>query len=178
MDKPIALDRTRLVVVDFQTRLMPAIDAGAERVETARLVLNVAAILGAPIAATEQNPRGLGRTVEGLLPPTARLLSKMHFDATRAPGFADLVPPGRDVALMGAETHVCVLQTALGLRARGDRVFVIADAVGSRRASDREAGLARMAAAGCVVVTAEMVIFEWLESCEHPKFRDVLALLR
>jgi isochorismate hydrolase len=102
----------------------------------------------------------------------------MHFDATRTPRFDELAPPDRDVVLMGAEAHVCVLQTALGLRARGDRVFVIADAVGSRRASDREAGLARMAAEGCKIVTAEMVVFEWLDSCANPKFRDVLALLR
>jgi isochorismate hydrolase len=101
----------------------------------------------------------------------------MTFDATLAPGFSDALPPGT-VVVAGCEAHVCVLQTVLGLLAQGRRVAVAADAVGSRKDGSREAALARMAAHGAEVVTAEMAVFEWLGTAEHPRFREVLALVR
>jgi nicotinamidase-related amidase len=73
----------------------------------------------------------------------------------------------------GAETHVCVLQTALGLRSAGREVYVVADAVGSRRSSDHELALARLRQHGVVVVSGEMVAFEWLGQAGTPQFRDV-----
>ena len=174
----LKLERTLVLVVDFQARLMPAISEGEARMASARKTLQAARLLGAPIVVTEQNPKGLGSTVEGLLEPGERVISKMTFSAAQAPDFDAAVPPDRDIVLMGAETHVCVLQTALDLRARGQRVCVIADAVGSSRAQDREAGLARMARDGAEILTSEMVIFEWLDSCENPKFREAIKLVR
>lgn len=174
----IMLERSLVLVVDFQTRLTPAIAEAETRLKAARTLLGVAALLGAPVVATEQNPAGLGATVAGLLPAGAKVLAKRSFDATRAPGFAAAVAGDRDILLMGAETHVCVLQTALSLLASGRRVCVVADAVGSRRAADREAALARMAREGAEIVTAEMAIFEWLESCDHPRFRDAMRFVR
>ena len=174
----LTLDRSLVLVVDFQARLMPAIAEGEARMAAARKVLEAARLLGAPIVATEQNPRGLGTTVEGLLAPGDRVLSKMTFSAVAAPEFEAAVPADRDIVLMGAETHVCVLQTALDLRARGRRVCLLADAVGSRRESDRQAGLARMAGDGVEILTGEMAIFEWLVSCENPRFREAIKIVR
>lgn len=174
----MTLERSLVLVIDFQTRLTPAIAEGEMRIANARKTLEAARMLGAPIVATEQNPKGLGATVEGLLAQGDKILSKMTFSAVEAPGFEAAVPDDRDIVLMGAETHVCVLQTALALRARGRRVCVVADAVGSRRAQDREAGLARMASEGAEIVTSEMAIFEWLRSCENPHFRDAMKLVR
>lgn len=171
-------ERSLALVVDFQSRLMPAIAEAEARMAAGRKLLEAARLVGAPIVATEQNPKGLGATVPGLLAPDDPVISKMTFSAVAAPGFAAAVPADRDIVLMGAETHVCVSQTALDLRARGQRVCVVADAVGSRRESDRQAGLARMAAHGVEIVTSEMAIFEWLESCEHPRFRDAIRLVR
>lgn len=174
----IMLERSLVLVVDFQARLTPALDDAQARLKAARTLLGVAALLGAPVVATEQNPAGLGATVADLSPPGAKILTKRSFDATRAPGFDEAVAGERDILLMGAETHVCVLQTALSLLAAGRRVWVVADAVGSRRPADREAGLARMAREGAEIVTAEMAIFEWLESCDHPRFRDAMRFVR
>ena len=171
-------ERSLALVVDFQSQLMPAIAEAEARMAAGRKLLEAARLVGAPIVATEQNPKGLGATVPGLLAPGDVTISKMTFSAVAAPGFAAAVPADRDIVLMGAETHVCVLQTALDLRARGQRVCVVADAVGSRRESDRQAGLARMADHGVEIVTSEMAIFEWLESCEHPRFRDAIRLVR
>ena len=73
---------------------------------------------------------------------------------------------------------MCVLQTVLGLLGSGRRVHVVRDAVGSRRTDSRDAALARMERAGADIVTTEMVLFEWLESADHPRFRDVLGLVK
>jgi nicotinamidase-related amidase len=170
--------RALLLVIDFQARLMPAIDQSEARLAEARRLIGVARLLGVPIVATEQNPQGLGATVPGLLPAGAAKIEKFTFDATQAPALAAHLPKGREIVVIGAEAHVCVLQTVLGLRAQGRRVLVAADAVGSRKASNRKAGLARMAQEGAEIVTAEMVIFEWLADARHPKFRDALALIR
>lgn len=75
--------------------------------------------------------------------------------------------------LTGTETHVCVLQTALDLLALDKEVFVVAEAVGSRRASDKELALARLRQAGCRIVSREMVAFEWLHKAGTDLFRQV-----
>ena len=71
-----------------------------------------------------------------------------------------------------------VLQTVLGLLDAGRRVYVVEDAVGSRRAANKTAALHRMARHGAEIVTTEMVVFEWLVTAEHPRFREVIALVK
>ncbi|MFC7657055.1 isochorismatase family protein [Pseudonocardia benzenivorans] len=80
--------------------------------------------------------------------------------------------------MAGAEAHVCVLQTVIALRERDVRVVLVADAVGSRRPSDRAAALERAREHGAEVVTTEMVLFEWMRDSHHPRFREVSKLLR
>ncbi len=102
----------------------------------------------------------------------------MSFGATRAPGFLERLPEGRDCVVTGCEAHICVLQTVLGLLEAGRRVTVVADAVGSRKTENRDAALARMAAHGAEIVTTEMVVFEWLGTARHPRFREVVRLIK
>ncbi|MCC5989576.1 MAG: isochorismatase family protein [Pararhodobacter sp.] len=174
----LTLDRrtSTLVAVDLQERMIGAI-AGADGVvaEAARLIA-AARLLAVPVVFTEQNPAGLGPTLPVL--GAEAPLAKMCFDACTEPGFPAAIAAGHTAVLMGCEAHVCVLQTALGLIARGRRVAVVGDAVGSRRFENRDAALARLARAGAQIVTAEMAIFEWLESARHPRFREVLALVK
>ncbi|MDP4024144.1 isochorismatase family protein [Methylobacterium sp. NEAU 140] len=168
--------RSLLLVVDMQARLMAAIDAAEAVIANARRLVEAAGLLGVPILRTEQNPAGLGPTLPELAAGTA--VAKMAFDATRAAGVLDALPEGHDVIATGCEAHICVLQTVVGLRAAGRRVFAVRDAVGSRRRESVEAGLARMAAHGAEIVTAEMVVFEWLASAEHPRFREAVKLIK
>lgn len=168
-----------LLVVDVQGRLMPAIAGGEALVATIRRLLDVAALLSVPVVYTEQNPAGLGPTVAAIAPgPEAVLRAKMVFDGWREPAIRGAVPEGRRVVVVGCEAHVCVLQTVLGLRAAGRVVSVVADAVGSRHVADRDAALARMGRHGVELVTAEMVCFEWMETADHPAFRDVVRLVK
>jgi nicotinamidase-related amidase len=102
----------------------------------------------------------------------------MTFDACRMPGFLDALPEGRDLVVAGCETHVCVMQTALGLIAAGRRVHLVRDAVGSRRAESKETAIRRLERNGAEIVTTEMVLFEWLGTAEDPRLRPVIDLIR
>lgn len=165
-----------LLVIDLQERLLPAIDGGAAVVEQAAWLVQVAQRLQVPVIVTEQYPKGLGATEAGLraLLPSEGLREKIHFSATAGAGLFDL-PGGerRQFIVCGTETHVCVLQSVLGLLAAGREVFVVDEAVGSRTPRDKALGLARMAGAGAQIVSREMVAFEWLEQAGSELFRQV-----
>lgn len=176
----LELERSMLLVIDVQEKLVPAIDGSDRVVANTAWLVRAAARLGVPVAATVQNPKGLGDTVAGireLLPPGA-VGSKMHFSCVAAGCLPEL--PGSDraqVVIAGIEAHVCVLQTALELIEDGREVFVVADAVGSRRALDYEVALGRMRQEGVRVITREMAVFEWLQLAGTPVFRDVSRTL-
>ncbi len=178
---PATIDRRRsaLLLIDFQARLRPVIDDADSTLREAARVSSAARLLGVPVVYTEQNPARLGATAEELRPAGGdAVLAKMTFDACRADAFTGALGDVRDVVVGGWETHVCVLQTVLGLLDRGRRVFVLSDAVGSRTPQSRAAGIDRMRQNGAEMVTAEMAIFEWLEAAHHPRFREILALVR
>jgi nicotinamidase-related amidase len=167
-----------LLVVDFQARLMPAIAGGEAAIGQANRLLAAARLLGIPVAYTEQNPRGLGGTVEALAARDDEpVFAKMTFDAWRSAELRD-VAGERDLVVMGCEAHVCVLQTVLGALGSGRRVTVVRDAIGSRREESRTAALERMARHGADLVTTEMVIFEWLGTAEHAAFKPAIALVK
>ena len=166
-----------LLVIDFQTRLMPAIhEGGAAIANTARLI-EAARLLELPMVTTEQNPKGLGSTVPAVA-GAGPVIEKMSFGACAQPAFLAAIGTDRDLVVTGCEAHVCVLQTVIGLLGLGRRVYVVRDAVGSRRAESKETAMARMAGHGAEIVTAEMVVFEWLRSADHEKFRAVSTLIR
>lgn len=169
-----------LLVIDFQARLMPAIADGAAAAANARRLIDVATLLDVPIQLTEQNPNGLGATVPevGQGCSDGTVLHKMTFDACRAGADRAWLPQRPRLVVTGCEAHVCVLQTVLGLLEAGRQVYVVQDAVGSRRAESKAVALQRMAQHGAEIVTAEMVIFEWLATAEHPRFREVMALIK
>ncbi len=175
-------DRSLLVAVDFQSKLAPAIHDGEAAIRTARRLVEIARILEVPCLATEQYPKGLGKTVPDLAEAFApeEVIEKLCFSAGREAPFLDAVSAsGREqLVVMGMETHVCVLQTAMVMHEKGYRTFVVTDAVGSRNAANRELGLARMRDAGLTLVSAEMVAFEWLGRAATDDFKRVLPLIK
>lgn len=172
----IDAERSALLVIDLQTKLVPALADHAQVVANAAWLIRVAQKIGVPVAGTEQYPKGLGPLVPKLrkLFPAGAIGSKNHFSAVAAQCLAGL--PGQDraqVVVAGAEAHVCVLQTALELLEDGKEVYVVADAVASRHPLDREIALTRMRDEGIRVVTREMVAFEWLAEAPSPLFREI-----
>ncbi len=174
----IDVSASTLVMIDFQTKLMPAIEEAGSTIVNARRLIDAAAILGVPTLFTEQNATRLGPTVPELAPEPSRTFHKMTFDVCLDPDFLPLLTDGHALVVTGWEAHVCVLQTVLGLIGAGRRVFVVRDAIGSRRAESKEAALRRMEQHGADIVTTEMVVFEWLKTAEHPRFRETVALIK
>jgi nicotinamidase-related amidase len=170
--------RSTLLVIDIQGRLMPAIADGGEVVAQAGRLMAAADLVGVPVVMTEQNPRGLGPTVQDLKPETRAVHGKMHFDACREAGFLAALGERPDVVVAGCEAHVCVAQTVLGLVEADRKVYLVRDAIGARRPESKETAIRRLAAHGAEIVTTEMVIFEWLETAEHPRFKEALGLVR
>lgn len=172
-------DGSTLLMIDFQAKLMRAIDDAATAIGNAGRLLGAAQMLGVPVLFTEQNVKGLGATVPELSSrANGPVAHKMTFDACRAARFAEMLADRPEVIVTGCEAHVCVLQTALGLLDAGRRVYVVRDAIGSRRAESKEAAIRRMERHGADIVTTEMVVFEWLKTAEHPRFREAAALIR
>lgn len=178
----ILRDEILLVFIDLQERLVPALEESDAVVARARLLIEAAGILGIPVIATEQYPKGLGPTVKGLgwSPRLPVPCAKFEFSAASNPMIVEAVKATgrRTLILAGAEAHICVLQSAFGFRKLGYEVAVVADAVGSRRRSSKEAALARMSGSGIVVVDSEMVIFECLGRAGTDEFRAISKLVR
>jgi nicotinamidase-related amidase len=172
----IDAERSVLLVVDLQTKLVPALADHEQLVANVVWLIRVAQKIGVPIAATEQYPKGLGPLVpkvRKLLPPEA-IVAKNHFSAVAAQCLGAL--PGHDraqVVVVGAEAHVCVLQTSLELLEDGKEVYVVADALGARHPADCQVALTRMRDEGIRVVTREMVAFEWLALAATPLFGEI-----
>lgn len=169
---------SELLLIDFQMRLIPAIKDTAARIENARRLLVAAERLGFRVTLTEQYPRGLGSTVPELARPGLDTFEKTTFDVMRTAQIAARLDGDADLIVSGCEAHVCVLQTVLSALDRGRKVFVVADAIGSRSEENRKEAIERMRGHGAEIVTTEMVLFEWLVSAEHPEFRSLSSLIR
>ena len=168
-----------LLVIDAQVRLMPAIHAGGEVVRRCMQLATAARELGVHVIGTEQNAGGLGPLVPELAVLCDTVLAKNRFAATAEPGFLHRLPAGRHTLVVsGCEAHVCVMQTVIGLIEAGYGVKWVIDAIGSRHPQDHLAATERARQFGADVVTAEMVIFEWLRTSDHPSFRKLLPVLR
>jgi nicotinamidase-related amidase len=175
----LTIDRnvSALLLIDLQIRMIPAINDVTMILKNTSSLIAGSTILEIPRLFTEHNPAGLGHTIEDLKPHGVPIIQKMTFDACRSPDIGKL-PDKRSIIVAGCEAHVCVLQTVLGLLDLGRRVYVVEDAVGSRDPKSKTTALHRMASHGAEIVSTEMVLFEWVESAEHPRFREVLALVK
>jgi nicotinamidase-related amidase len=167
-----------LLVVDFQSRLMPAIHEGEIAIRNAGRLIEMAELVDIRCLFTEQNAKGLGPTVKEVPVEKGRLVHKQFFDACREDGFLDHVPVDAHIVVVGCEAHVCVQQTVLGLLGASRKVYVVRDAIGSRNPENKETALRRMERHGAEIVTTEMVVFEWLRTAEHPQFRQAIALIK
>lgn len=179
---------TALLLVDVQTRLAavmpPEAMAAAER--NMLILIELARRLRWPIIWSEQYPKGLGPTTPGLLAaltsPDLQLtrIEKLSFSCTDDPAFmaAHAGSACSTFVLVGMEAHVCIWQTARGLRQRGNQVFVPADAVVSRDPANRQVGLDLASRAGAVVTSTEVVVFDALGRAGTEDFRALSRLLK
>lgn len=171
---------TALLVVDVQEKLIPAIGHHRLVVWNVRRLIDAAKVLGIPVAATEQYPKGIGPTVPELAERLGPIPAKLTFSCCGCPEiFLKWQQSGlHRILVCGIEAHVCVQQTVLDLLSNGWRVYVPVDAIGSRRKIDYQTALLRMDAAGATVTTTEAVLFEWCRVAGTPEFKQISQLVK
>jgi nicotinamidase-related amidase len=171
---------TALLVVDAQVKLLEFIPDSKRIVWNIRRLLDAAAALGVPFAATEQYPDRLSPTVPELKERIGPAPDKLSFSACVC---GDIFEGWKKdnryrVLVCGIEAHVCVMQTALDLAAAGFDTYVAVDAVGSRYAVDRDTALRRMESAGVILTTTETAMFEWCRTADAAEFKTISALAK
>lgn len=178
----IKRDEAVLVAVDYQEKLLPAME-NAELIEknTVKLAkgLNV---MGVPAIVTTQYSRGLGQTVSGVAEALGDFepVDKTYFSAYKDEAFRNkLENTGRKtVILAGIETHICVEQTATDLKENGYKVVLAADCCGSRDSVNHRISIEKLSAAGVVISSGESILYELLESAKSPEFKEISAIVK
>jgi len=149
-------------------------------IDASTILIEAAKILEVPCLYTEQYPKGLGPTVKelkSLLPHPP--IEKKTFSCLDAPNFkSHLVKSRPQIILCGLETHICILQTALALKASGKEVFVVEDATLSRTNLNHQNAIHRLRSEGVVITNVESVIFEWLRIAQGDQFKAIAKLIK
>ena len=182
--RPLEADQCALIVVDIQEKLLPPIFNKELLVKNSKLLIRLAGILKIPTLITTQYAKGLGNTVPEIasLLPETQVIDKQMFSCFGSDVFCSVLKrlPGHrnTVLLCGMETHICVMQTALGALREGYLVHVASDAVSSRAEWNWKIGLERMRAAGAVISSTEMIMYELLRASNAAGFKELLPHLK
>ncbi|AKX59856.1 isochorismatase family protein [Thiopseudomonas alkaliphila] len=168
-------EQSLLLLIDMQDKLVAAVDQPQQLVANCQWLLKLSQLLKVPIAATEQYAKGIGPTVAALQPylEQVTVVDKTVFSCLASADFSQHYPLAQyqQFVLCGIEAHACILQTALQLLAQNKQVFVVVDSISARQPQDTHYALQRMQQQGAVLVTKEMVGFEWLRDAKHPAFK-------
>ena len=181
---PLDGERCALVVVDIQDNLLPSIFGKDPLLKNSQLLVRLTNILRIPALLTTQYAKGLGNTVAEIasLLPETEAIDKQMFSCFGSDAFCSRLkrlPGNRNTVLLcGMESHICVTQTALAALREGYIVHVASDAVGSRSEWNWKIGLGRMQAAGAVISSTEMMMYELLRSSGVPAFKELLPYLK
>jgi len=178
----LTLENTALIVIDVQGKLARMMYKKELLFENFQKLIKGVQILGLPIIVTEQNPRGLGPTI----PEVAHLLSdlqpipKLSFSCCGDERFLQELEAlnCKQILVTGIEAHVCVYQTAVDLLRLGYEVQIVADAVSSRTAENKEIGLEKMRSDGAGLTSTETALFELLKVAEGAKFKQILKIVK
>ena len=182
--RPLQADECALVVVDIQERLLPPIFEKERLIRNSQLLIRLANVLNVPVLPTTQYAKGLGPIVPEIasLLPQSAAINKMEFGCFGSDQFCSAVKslPGKrnTLLLCGMESHICVTQTALGALNQGYLVHVASDAISSRTEWNWKIGLRRMEAAGAVISSTEMMLYELMRASGTPVFKEMLQYLK
>lgn len=183
--KPFVLDarRTLVLLIDMQEKLMPAIAHREDIERMGALLLRCADTMDVPVLVSEHYSKGLGKTLPSLaqaLPPQSSVVEKISFSCWGEPAIVRALERAarRQIVLLGVETHICVLSTALELLAEGYDVVLAADATGSRQNVHRDLAFHTLRAAGGLVLPTESVVYQLLGKAGTELFKRVLPFFK
>lgn len=173
----ISPNKALLLVVDIQEKLVPAVCQPEQLIKQTRWLMEIATLLKVPVLVSEQYPQGLGHTVAELaeLVSTEQVVDKVYFScAAESPCLEKIRQQQRSqIVICGMEAHVCVFQTAVGLKEQGFDVFVVSDLISSRHEGDKQLAIARLQQLQIQIVSREMVAFEWMEKSDTESFKAI-----
>lgn len=177
-------EQSQLLIIDIQERLASAMPADVLEsvIKNNNILIQAAKQLNIPIIHSEQYPKGLGNTVATIsehLTETPRI-TKTSFSCSNAEGFHDLIAKQKrqQIIITGIESHICVLQTALQLQHHGYTVYVVEDAICSRKKFNHKNAIKRLRQSGVIISNVESVLFEWLKDASHPDFKTLSNLIK
>ena len=178
----MTIDNSVFVLVDVQGKLAELMSEKEELYAKLKACTGGMQILGIPTIWVEQSPEKMGSTIKQLSKLLKGLapIPKKTFSCCGEPEFMKALRQTlrKKVIIAGIETHVCVYQTAVDLMAAGYDVEVVSDAVSSRSAENRNVALHKIASLGARLTTTEMILLELMQTSSHPKFRDILKIIK
>ena len=174
-------ENTVFLVVDFQERLMPAINGSDEILRRSAAFIKGMKLLDVPIIVTQQYTKGLGPTVPQISEALGEFepVEKVTFSCKANKEFCKIADEFLDVniVVIGAEAHICVQQTVIDFLDDLYTVYLVCDCIGSRNEMDKEYAIWRMRDSGAIITTFESVLFELLHTADHPKRKEIQALI-
>lgn len=180
-DKYSKKDQTMLLVVDEQPKLMKTMENGELTVLNTLVLIKAFKEYQMPILATEQYPKGLGKSDQRLLEeiPEDKIFEKTIFDAA-TPEVLDFIKENNitNVVVVGAEGHVCVYQTVRTLLDLGLNVFFVKDAISSYTEELKETSANLLGQMGAAVVNTEMLLFDIAYDSKDSHFKVISNLVK
>lgn len=178
------LDRNNvaLVIIDIQERLAVVMKEKNKVINNCLHLIELSKLLNMPIILTEQYPKGLGPTVEEIKNalPEYKPIEKLTFSCCDEPSFFEKIKKidKKTLILSGMETHVCILQTCIGLLSSGYNVHIAKDAICSRTKDNWKTGIEFMRDAGAVITCTETVLFQLLKIAGTQEFKTIAARIK
>jgi len=176
----IKRDDTAFVLIDIQEKFLPVIYDIQGVIDSANRLVQGALILNIPLLVTEQYPKGLGRTVEGIEFGNQEIIEKIAFDCFGCDEFVNKINHlnRKSLVIFGIEAHVCVLKTSLEALNRGYEVHLVADAVSSRTQRNRDIAIERMRQSGAFIASTEVILFQLMDRAGTDEFKAISRLVK
>ncbi|MCD4650693.1 MAG: isochorismatase family protein [Candidatus Cloacimonetes bacterium] len=169
---------TLFAMLDLQEKFKPAIHNLDTVIHNCNILNQAAKLFSINLFVTEQNPKRLGKTMEEIIIPNhARVFEKHSFSFFDGKINA-LLHNKNLIVIYGIEAHICVMQSAMDALKAGYTVMIVGDAISSRNPVNKEIAIDRLHQLGCTITSTEMLLFEILKTAKHPKFKDIIKLVK
>ncbi len=171
-----------LLIVDVQEKLFKKISEYEELEKFILYIIKICSKLEIPIVLSEQYPKGLGKTISSILSELKsypiKTLEKTTFSCFPSNSNLKNIIKTKQIILVGIETHICILQTAFDLKKLGYNVYVVKEAVGSRKKKEEELAIKRMMQANLQIISFEMMLFELIKDSNNIHFKELSKLVK
>ncbi len=170
------------LIIDIQEKLFPLMAEKELLLANCKKLIEGLKVLQIPLFVTQQYSKGLGGTIHEIrrLFDSFSFIEKNTFSCMDEAQYLEaLERSGKsNILILGIESHVCVLQTAIDLKERGYQPVVVSDCVSSRDPAEKQVALQRFALEGITVSTVESILFELTRTSSAPEFKSISNLVR